>query len=112
MTTARDVWEGKPVTFVEFTIKEGRAAREAFARDSEDGAIMLVVLSMRWADTGERVFATFDEAEAQPFRLRATLMRLSTKAAFVNGLRGDDPEAPPTAGSNGHDAQAAASPPS
>jgi hypothetical protein len=111
--TARDVWDGRPVIFAEFSIREGRPVTQAFQRDGEQGSFALLVASMRWADSGEPVFADIDAIEVQPFRLRPTLARLSAKAAFVNGLRADDPDdeadAAPVAG-NGHDAEVAARP--
>ena len=106
--STRDVWDGRPVTFAEFTIREGKAVNEAFAQGGEEGSYMLLVLSMRWADTGEPVFAEVNAIEALPYRLRNTLVRLSSKAAFVNGMTSDDPDAPVTG--NGHDTAASASP--
>jgi hypothetical protein len=107
--TARDVWDGKPVTFVEFSIRDGKPVTEAFARDGQEGSFMLLVASMRWADTGEPVFADLAAVEDVSFKLKPVLARLSTKAAYVNGLLTDDPDAPPPPG-NGHDTQADASP--
>src|SRR5262245_47589735 len=108
--TARDVWNDRPVTFVEFSIRDGRPVDEAFAVDAEQGSFQLLVLSMRYTETSQPVFATVDEIFALPFRHRATLARLAAKAGFVNGLRLTDPDAP-TPPSNGHDTEAAAGPP-
>ena len=74
------------MTFAEFLIREGKAVNRAFAQGGEAGSYMLLVLSLRWADTGEPVFADVDVIEALPFRLRNTLVRLSAKAATANGM--------------------------
>jgi hypothetical protein len=108
--SARDIWNERPVVFAEFSIKDGKALNAAFDRDSEDGSFMLLVLSLRYADTREPVFGSIDEVLAQPFRLRPQLVRLSTKAAYVNGLQVNDPDSPPGP-AKGHDAQEAAGPP-
>ena len=50
----RDSWNERPVTFAEFSIREGKAMLEAFSRDGEEGSFALLVLSLRYADTGER----------------------------------------------------------
>lgn len=89
----RDAWEGRPVTFAEFSIREGKAVNQAFAEGGEQGSYMLLVLSMRWADTDTPVFASVDEIEALPFRLRPVLVRLSNKAARTNGMGVDDDDA-------------------
>ena len=34
--STRDVWDGRPVTFAEFTIREGKAVNEAFAQGGEE----------------------------------------------------------------------------
>ena len=89
----RETWNGRAVTFAEFSIREGRAVTEAFQRDAEDGAMMLLVQALRYADDGSAVFGSLDEVLGQPFRLRERLSYLAGKCAFVNGLRGQDPDA-------------------
>ena len=106
----RDVWDGRPVTFAEFTIREGKAVNEAFAQGGEAGSYMLLVLSLRWADTGEPVFADVDVIEALPFRLRNTLVRLSAKAATANGMGISADDDALVRNANGHDAGEAAGP--
>ena len=96
----RDIWNDRPVTFVDFTIREGKVMTEAFARDGEEGSFMLLVLSLRYAESNEPVFASIDEVYAQPFRMRERLGRLATKAAFAAGMTTIDPDAPPK--TNGH----------
>ena len=107
----RDVWDGRPVTFAEFSIREGKTVNEAFAEGGERGSYALLVLSMRWADSDQPVFASIEEIEALPFRLRGTLVRLSAKAATVNGMGisadGDDAL---VRNANGHDTGEAAGP--
>jgi hypothetical protein len=94
MSAERDIWEDRPVTFGEFSIKDGKAVRASFVRDSEEGTHMLVVASMRWADSNELVFKSLDELEALPFRHRDRLARLANKAARANGMNVRDPDAP------------------
>jgi hypothetical protein len=107
---SRDVWNERPVTFAEFSIRDGRPLDDAFAIDGEQGSYQLLVLSLRYADTGLPVFAAVDEIFALPFKHRATLGRLAAKAGFVNGLRLTDPDAQTPPG-NGPDTEAAAGPP-
>lgn len=83
-------WDGRAVSFAEFTIREGRAVRAAFAKDGESGSYACLVASVRWADSGEPVFASVDEIEALPFRLQQRLLRLAGEAAKVNGMMDDD----------------------
>jgi hypothetical protein len=107
----RDVWDGRPVTFAALSILEGEPAIEAFGRgDGKTGRYTLLALSLRWADTEERVFVDADHVRAQPLRNWVTLIRLADKAMFVNGLRNDDPDAPAPTVANGHDTQASAGP--
>jgi hypothetical protein len=106
----RDIWDGLPVTFVEFTIREGKAVNAAFAESAEQGSYMLLVLSMQWAETSTPVFASVDEIEALPFRLRPALVRLSNKAATTNGMGVGDDDALVRKPANGHDASEATGP--
>jgi len=85
----RDSWNGRPVKFVEFSIREGRPLVEAFQRDSEEGSFALLVQALRYTDDGAPVFTSVDEVMDQPFRHRERLAYLSGKCAFVNGLRPD-----------------------
>jgi hypothetical protein len=89
----RDSWNGRPVKFVEFSIRDGRPLIEAFQRDSEEGSFALLVQALRYADDDSPVFASVDDIWAQPFRLRERLAYLSGKCAYVNGLRERDPDA-------------------
>jgi hypothetical protein len=86
MSFDRNQWNGRPVRFAEFNIREGRAVREAFRVDGETGSWSCLVQSLRYADTDEPVFASVDEIEAQPFRLQARLIYLAGEAAKVNGM--------------------------
>lgn len=106
----RDIWDGRPVTFAEFSIREGKAVNAAFADGGEQGSYALLVLSMRWADTDQPVFAGIEEIEALPFRLRGALVRLSAKAARINGMGVDADDDALVHKSNGHDAGEAAGP--
>jgi hypothetical protein len=84
-------WDDREVTFADFTIKEGRAVRAAFARgDSEAGSYICLIASARYADTGEPVFRSVEEIEALPFRLTQRVMRLASEAAKVNGMLDDE----------------------
>jgi hypothetical protein len=100
------------VSFASLSIREGEPIIDAFAHgDGKAARYILVVATMRWADTDEPVFATVDELYAQPLRTWLVLQRLAAKAAYVNGLQDTDPdEPPPAATANGHDTQAAAGP--
>jgi hypothetical protein len=109
MSEPRDIWNDRPVTFAEFTIAEGKQMLKAYARDQEEGMHHLLVLSLRYADTGEPVFKSVAEIEALPFRHNFTLGRLASKAGFLNGMR-SDPDAP-TPAANGEDKETAAGPP-
>ncbi len=102
--TARDVWDGRPVTFGALSILEGDPIMDAFARgDGKAARYALLVAALRWADTGDAVFTSVDQIHAQPLRCWLVLMRLAAKAMFANGLTDDDPDAPPVAHANGHD---------
>jgi hypothetical protein len=100
----RDSWKERAVTFAEFSIREGKAMLEAFERNGEEGSFALLVVSLRYTDTGEPVFASVDEILGQPFRFRERLSYLAGRCAFTNGLRATDPAADvaPQAQSNGH----------
>lgn len=83
-------WEGREVNFVDFTIREGRVVRSAFASDPETGSYACLVAAARYADTGERVFQSVDEIELLPFRLQQRVLRLAGEAARSNGMMDDD----------------------
>jgi hypothetical protein len=100
----RDSWNGRPVTVIEFSIRDGKAVNEAFLRDGEEGSFALLVQALRYADDGTPVFSSVDDVYSQPFRLRSRLAYLAGRCAFVNGLREDDPDAEVSgeAQANGH----------
>jgi hypothetical protein len=100
----RDNWNGRPVRFDGFSIRDGRAVTEAFQRDAEEGSFMLLVQSLRYADDGAAVFGSVDEVMDQPFKMRERIAYLAGKCAFVNGLREQDPDADVAEGAqrNGH----------
>ena len=79
------------MTFSEFSIRDSKPMVEAFARDGEEGSYALLVLALRYADSGEPVFKSVDEVFSQPFKLRDRLAYLSGRCAFANGLRSVDP---------------------
>lgn len=91
----RHEWNGRAVTFADFTILQGRAVRAAFAEDQENGMYLCLVLSMRYADTGEPVFSGVDELLAQPFKLQQRLITLAAAAATVNRVLADTDEGQP-----------------
>jgi hypothetical protein len=104
----RDVWNDRPVTFAKITLEEGDAVLEAFEASKYRGSRLLLALSLRYSDTNELVFRSVAEVNVLPFEMLNRIGRLSSKAAYVNGLRDDDPDALPIG--NGHDADAAAGP--
>lgn len=99
--TDRASWQGRAVTFADFSVGEGDTIIDAFAQSSRHGSRVLLVHALRYADTGEPVFASVAEIEAQPFRHFEQLTYLSARCSFANGF-GNDPDAPPPA-ENGHD---------
>jgi hypothetical protein len=104
----RDSWNERAVAFAEFSIRDGKAMLEAFERNGEEGSFALLVLSLRYADTGEEVFSTVDEIMNQPFRTRERLSYLAGRCAFTNGLRATDPAA--DLAPNGHAGEEPAGP--
>lgn len=82
-------WEGRDVSFADFSILEGRAVRAAFAKDGERGSYACLVASVRYADTGLPVFASVEQIEALPFRLQQRVLRLASEAAKHNGMMDD-----------------------
>lgn len=83
-------WDGRDVVFADFSIREGREVRAAFAKDGERGSYECLMRSARYADTGEPVFASVDEIEALPFRLQQRVLRLASEAAKRNGMVEDE----------------------
>jgi len=79
-------WQGRPIRFAEFSIKEGREVRAAYQVDGETGMWMVLVKSARYADDGTPVFTSVDELETQPFRLQQRLMRFAAQALDLNGF--------------------------
>jgi hypothetical protein len=110
--TARDIWMERPVIFADFTIREGDWMHEGFEVGPIEGSYRLLSLSLRYADSNERVFPDSAPMWDLPYRYRAVLSRLSAKAAFACGMTNDDPENPAPPPANGHDANAAAPSPS
>jgi hypothetical protein len=79
-------WNGRAVTLVEFSIREGRDVRAAYQKDGETGMWSVLVKSARYADDDTPLFASVDEVEAQPFRLHQRLMRIAARALDLNGF--------------------------
>ena len=106
--SARDVWEGRPVSFATLSVREGEPIIDTIAAGQpRAGRYALLVATMRWADTNDPVFASVDEIYAQPLRLWLVLQRLAAKAAYENGLQDADPDdVPPPSAGNGHDTSA------
>lgn len=89
-------WNGRAIKLVEFSIRDGRDVRTAYAQDGELGMWTVLMKSARYADDDAPVFVSVDDVEAQPFRLQQRLMRLAAVALDVNGFQrptrdGDDP---------------------
>lgn len=101
--SSRDSWNGRPVYFADFSIKEGRAVRAAFRdQDGEAGSYIALALSLHYVDDNERVFKSADEVEGQPFRLQQRVLYLAGEAVKANGmLDADDAPAEGTQ-ANGH----------
>lgn len=87
---ARFEWMGREVVFHDFDILKGREVRAAFAEDGERGSYACLVASARYADSGEPVFLSIADVEAQPFRLQQRVLRLAGEAAKINGMLGVD----------------------
>ena len=109
--SARDVWEGRPVSFRKLTVREGEPFIDIIAAgDARAGRYGLLVASMEWTDTKELVFGSLEDIYTQPLNHWLVLQRLSGKAAYENGLQDVDPDdVPPRSAGNGHDASAAPS---
>jgi hypothetical protein len=110
MSVPRDVWEGRPVTFAKITLEEGDAVFDTLLVNKFKGSRLLMALSMRYIDTNELVFSSPDEAHRLPLETFSTVARLAGKASYVNGLREDNPDAPPSVAGNGHDLEVPAGP--
>jgi hypothetical protein len=98
----RDQWNGRPVTFGEFNIKQGRAVRAALREDGEHGSYACLALSLRYADDNALVFQSADEVEEQPVRLQQRVMYLAAEALKINGFLTTDDEVPEGTEPNGH----------
>jgi hypothetical protein len=83
-------WNGRPVVFADFDLRQGRAVRKAFAEDGETGSYLCLVSSLRYAETGEPVFASVDEVWQLPFKMQQRVLRLAGQAARVNGMLDTD----------------------
>jgi hypothetical protein len=107
----RDSWNGRAVMFAEFNVGVGDAVIDAFALGVRKGSRMLLVAALRYADTGEPVFDSIADVEAQPFRLNDRLTYLASRCAFLNGM-GSDPDAVPPERANGSAEEEPVRPPS
>lgn len=83
-------WNGRPVTLIEFSIRDGREVRDAYKVDGEHGMYAVLLKSARYADDSSPVFASVDDIESQPFRLQQRVMRLAARALDVNGFKDND----------------------
>lgn len=92
MTDAWREWNGRPVVFGDFNIRQGREVREAWAADGERGSYLCLALSLRYADSNELVFQSVDDVLDQPFKLQQRVIRLAGEAARANGLIDDEPK--------------------
>jgi hypothetical protein len=101
MSYDRNQWNGRPVRFAEFNIKQGRAVREAFAVLGETGSYTCLAMSARYVDNDEPVFASADEIESLPFRFQQRIVYLASEAAKANGMLDAD-DVGPDAQANGH----------
>lgn len=96
-------WNDRAVTFAEFSVGEGDAILDAFAESGRKGSRLMLVHSLRYADTGEPVFSSVADVEAVPFRHTERLTYLSARCSHLNGF-GPDPDVElPGAQPNGHD---------
>jgi hypothetical protein len=82
-------WNGREVVFGEYDLRVGKAVREAFAESGEQGSYACLAASLRYADSGELVFASVDDVWAQPARLQGRVLRLAGEAAKLNGMVDD-----------------------
>ena len=92
MSTPQYMWNNRAVVFTEFSIKQGREVRAAFAAgDPERGSYLTLLYSARYADDAQTpVFRSIDEIEALPFRLTQKILRLSSAAAEANKVEEAD----------------------
>ena len=93
----RESWNGRRVTFAEFNLIEGDAIIDAFTVSRFQGSRQLLLRALRYADTGEPVFASLAEIEQLPFKHNERLSYLAGRCAFANGL-GRDPDEQATPG--------------
>ena len=100
----RNTWNDRPVTFIEFSIRQSKPIIDAFVRDGEEGSYLMLVAALRYTDSGEPVFSSVDQIYDLPFRHRDRLAYLAGRCAFVNGMRNVDPAVADAAGAqpNGH----------
>lgn len=96
-------WDGRDVEFVEYDIAVGEAvvAAATAAADLPHGdpaknraMYIALVASIRYADDGAPVFASVDEARAQPFRLIQRLQRLGMMAVDRNKIEEVEDDSP------------------
>jgi hypothetical protein len=80
-------WQGRPVTFQDFTVGDLDGVREAFAASSVRGMWHVLALSARYVDTGEKVFTDTMAVEASPARYAPALARMAGAAMTANGLQ-------------------------
>jgi hypothetical protein len=73
------------VTYAEFNVGAGKRIHRAYQADPEDGQLMALVVSLRYADTSEPVFKTLEEVLALPYRFRERLSYLASQCMKANG---------------------------
>jgi hypothetical protein len=103
LATLPPTWEGRDVTFAEWSVADDREVRKAFEVDRDVGAFMLLSKALCYADTNERVFSSAAEIEMLPKRLVPKLQRLASLAIDAVGKYDDDGSGavPPTSGQSG-----------
>jgi hypothetical protein len=81
-------WQGRPVTFKDFTVKDLDAVRAAFTSSNVEGMWFVLSLSAHYADgDGERVFQDVAAVEGSPARYAHVLMRMAVAAMAANGMQ-------------------------
>jgi len=83
-------WNDREVYVKEFTIKEMKPVREAFAADNENGMWYVLSLTVRYKDDDTQVFPSVDDVLALPAKYILRLTRLAQEAMKVNGIIEDE----------------------
>lgn len=83
-------WNDRDVDLKDFTVREMRGMREAFASDHELGMWHCLSLSAYYADDGTRVFQSADEIINQPAKYSLRLTKMAQDAMEVNTVIDDD----------------------